>query len=154
MKPQILRHPDGTREWSLNGLRVLTTPIEVRATDTKWGRRRVYELLKPYSVIMKTREFNLSVDVPAGYQTDFGSVPIIAQVLLGNRDNYLHSFLAHDALCDQHFPPFIANGVLRMIMLATGVPMWKRLTYYYALQIMGYGSPPRRLWNWFVGHWK
>ena len=139
---------------TVNGNEIVYRKIQYVWTDEYNGRRRKAKLVNEFSVLIKVQEngskdsgLHILVNIPAGYKTDFASIPFIAQVFLGDRIQFAEESIAHDWLCDRNAPRFLANATMRIIMESMGRPKWKVLAVYYALMIAGYGSPIFRLFT-------
>lgn len=69
--------------------------------------------------------------VPAGFVTDFASVPRVAVWLIPRFGRYTPAAILHDWLCgpgilDGHISPVDADGVFRRVMRELGVPPVRR----------------------------
>jgi hypothetical protein len=138
-------HKDDERKGVFGGVEIQMSPFEAAPTSKFRGRRRVWKLTKPLDVSITGSNWAQDIHVPVGYETDFGTIPIFLQMILGNRDTYVEVFTVHDMLCDYEVPGFVANSILRTMMLLLGAPYWKRLAFYIGLQLFGYQSPTSRL---------
>ena len=83
-----------------------------------------------------SKGLDISIEVPVGFKTDFATLPIVTQLVLGNRDQYVHAAIMHDWLCETHVPRFIANSLMRSLLLVVGCPYWKRLLFFKRLALM------------------
>lgn len=138
-------HRDEPRKFYSDGVLINMSPFEAAPTAKFRGRRRVWRLTKPLDVLITGKNWSQDIHVPLGYETDFGTVPIFLQMILGNRDTYAEVFTVHDMLCDDNAPGFIANSLLRTMLLLLRAPYWKRLAFYFGLQLFGYQSPASKL---------
>jgi hypothetical protein len=123
--------------------RVSCTDLYLRVRDTYNGRRRKFELAHSFSVRLYDGESDTpfyAIMVPAGYQTDLASIPLIATPIVGDRACFAEESVVHDWLCDQGSSPFYAHSIMRMIMHARKHPRWKCWAIFYALMFFGYGS--------------
>ena len=83
------------------------------------------------------------VDVPAGFETDFASIPRFFHRLLPKNGDYdapavVHDFLYSTALCDRQ----TADLVFLESMKSIGVSFWKRWSMYQAVHWFGWAA-----WN-------
>ena len=106
-------------------MHLLTKPFYIDISSTKWST------LSHMSQVIK---------VPMHYKTDLGTIPLIAQLFLGGRDDYAEIYVLHDWCCDNHIPYFISNAWLRSGLYCVGCPWYKRLPIYYAVMVFGYDS--------------
>jgi hypothetical protein len=114
--------------------------IVIRPTLKRNGSRRVYALVKSFSFKLTFPGGVESINIPAGYETDFATLPLPLQLVLGNRDDYLEESIIHDWLCDNNQPRFFTNAKMRQVMFVLKRPRWKRWAIFYGLMIFGYGS--------------
>lgn len=136
--------------WGHNGLTVKMTPIHMEPTSTYNGRRRVWRLLKPFSLDIASTKHPDGVmhqffDLPKDFESDFASMPMLSQIILGGRDDFLIASLVHDSMCNEHLPGFLTNATMRIIMAAEGISWWRRTAIFYTLMVFGYGSPIYRM---------
>lgn len=84
------------------------------------------------------------ITVPAGYVTDFASVPRALWWLLPPTGRYQYAALIHDWLYDQHHQGCCtrtraaADALLLEVMIASGVPRWQRLAIYAGVRLGGH----------------
>ena len=118
----------------------MTVP-DVSPTDKWIGRRRVYRLNRTFRLRIECAGVNWKIDVPEGFETDLASFPVVLQLLLGNRDDYLEESVVHDWLYKEGIPTFFANATMRVIMECLKRPWWKRWLVFYGLMFLGYRAP-------------
>lgn len=135
------------KTWKHNGLEIQLTPLHVIPTIHKNGRRRIWMLSKSFRLIIRGEGICETLNVPAGFETDFATLPVFTQILLGNRDDYAEVAVFHDWLCANHAPRVFANAHMRFLMLAMGYPWWKTFLVWVGLQVFGYRSPVSNLWG-------
>ncbi len=77
--------------------------------------------------------------IPAGFETDFASVPTAFQAIIPKRDpRYSEAAVLHDWLyASKEVSRKDADGIFRRVMREYGVPRWKRNSMYYAVRIFG-----------------
>jgi hypothetical protein len=104
--------------------------------DERW------ELVEPVTYAGNTETFV----VPAGFRTDFASVPRIFVWLLPRYGKYTKSAILHDWLCararEGSFDRADADGLFRRSMRELGVPFVRRWLMWAAVR---WGSGPRSL---------
>ena len=126
-------------------LTISVSDLRIEATDTFTGRRRLWKLTDDFRIEVRARGLNYSIVVPRGFETDFATLPLVAQIALGNRDTYVYAATAHDFLCVIKAPRWLANPTMIGILSAMGCPWWKRQLFAWGLFLFGYGSRPSRL---------
>lgn len=109
------------------------------------ARVQLFTLLSPFTFI--TSEFGI-ITVPAGFETDFGSVPALAKFAVDDDDpDLLFASIIHDwpySLMG-HLPngPILtrmqADGILKEAMIACGAPDFKASIVYRAVRWGGRG---------------
>ena len=78
------------------------------------------------------------VDVPAGFETDFASVPRIFWIILPPAGEYTPAAVVHDSLYNTHLMDRAkADRVFLEAMKVLKVPLWKRRIMYRAVRIGG-----------------
>jgi len=94
-------------------------------------------------------EGQISVTVPAGFVTDFASVPRIPLAYLLTGDTVHAAAVVHDYLYQTHLCSRAeADEIFYEAMAATDVPAWRRWLMYRAVRMFGggaYASGPARL---------
>lgn len=103
-------------------------------TERRWGRA-VYELVADLTY----DGGGIHVRVPAGYRTDFASVPRGLWNLFPPSGPYAPAAVVHDYLCENSAlcSRFLADAVFRELMRRLGVPWYIRLPVYYAARFYG-----------------
>lgn len=128
-------------------LRVRIAPLHFEATDKFRGRRVVYRLTEPYGVSMLSPCGEFTMIIPEGYETDLATIPLICQPFIGSSAEFQRAAVVHDMACDNGWPQFAANALMRVVMEARKHPRWKVLGIYYTLMLFGYGSWVARLFT-------
>jgi hypothetical protein len=122
----------------------LTVP-QLEPTD-KWnGSRRVHRLTRNFHINIQFPGGILSMLIPRGFESDMASFPMLLQLILGNRDDYLEESLIHDWLYREGIPVFFANAMMRVVMTQLRRKAWKRWVVFYGLMFLGYRAPG---WQW------
>lgn len=106
----------------------------------KYGRQ-VYELVEGLVVQLDVLGSGggILVNVPAGYRTDFASVPRLFWRIFPPIGRYSRAAIVHDYFytnatgCSR----FLADAMFRELMFQLAVPMWKRVLMFYAVRIGG-----------------
>lgn len=88
-----------------------------------------------------------TIIVPAGFETDFASVPrvVLAYLLTGNTAHaaaVLHDYLYRTPT--ERFTRAEADNVLQDAMIATKVPAWRRWLIYTGVRVGGSGHFRKR----------
>ncbi len=103
------------------------------------GRRA--ELLAPF----RARLPWIDVRVPAGFRTDFASVPRLFWRILPPWGPYARAAVVHDYLyVNGVVLRYLADRALLEIMRACRVPGWQRLAIYAAVRLFGWTSFRRK----------
>ena len=119
--------------------------IILRDTETtRWGRP-IFELLKPVRYEFRTGGpyvfaqpglLRMEVEVPAGFLTDFASIPRPFWSVLPPYGPWRRAAIVHDYLYSVGCPRFIADAIFRHIMQQTpGIKTWQRVVMYYAVRL-------------------
>jgi len=104
--------------------------------DDSWSGPQVWELQSP--LIYSSDIVNMVISVPAGFKTDFCSVPRIPIVFdavgdLGNRAGTVHDFL----YSRQMFDRLHCDSILKEALITCGVEEWKAQAMYLAVRAFG-----------------
>ena len=86
----------------------------------------------------------LKVRVPAGTKTDFASVPRWLWWFFPPMGRWNRAALVHDYLCNlKGCSRFLADAIFREAMAVLEVPVWRRVSMYYAVRIYAVLSKKR-----------
>lgn len=118
----------------------ITTP-QLEPTDRYNGSRRIYRLTERFCIRITYPGGSFNVTIPKGFETDFASFPLILQLILGNRDDYLEESILHDWLYREGIPVFFSNAAMRIVMTQLRRPAWKRWCVFYGLMFLGTRAP-------------
>lgn len=113
------------------------TVLDVKLLDdTRADGRGMWELCKPLAY---RSEIAASVIiVPAGFQTDFASVPRVPVAYWLTGDTAHPPAVVHDWLYSTgEFQRQKADAILLEAMAADGVPAWRRYVMYLAVRAFG-----------------
>jgi len=82
----------------------------------------------------------MEIVVPAGFLTDFASVPRFFWRIFPPIGDYWRSAILHDYLYSQACicSRFLADSIFRDAMFADRVPLWLRVPMYYAVRFFGW----------------
>jgi len=104
----------------------------LRADFCDSGRRVI--LSKPYTVTLDDATF----EIPAGFVTDFASVPRAFWRIVPPWGRYFPAAIVHDYLYSIHDrPKEAADKIFLLIMEALKIPAWRRHIMYRAVRWFG-----------------
>lgn len=96
---------------------------------------RFYVLTEDYRVKLDWFE----ATIPAGFVTDFASVPIWARWLIGRRGSHEAAALVHDWLyCAQPVSRRAADRIFRRLLIELDVPVWRRALLFAGVRLGGW----------------
>lgn len=113
------------------------TPLDVELVNDIENDGRGEWVLKS-ALVYSSDVASTTIIVPAGFKTDFASVPRvpIAFVLAG--DTAHDAAVVHDYLYSAGaLPREVADAVLLEAMAVSGVPSWRRYAMYWAVRAFG-----------------
>ena len=111
-----------------------TTPLIVTPLDD--GQR--WRLIESFSYHVGDYPSRDIITVPAGYITDFASVPRLFWRLLPPWGTYGKAAVVHDYLCDTKTRPCReVHDLFLAAMTALSVPRWKRNMMWAAVRCCG-----------------
>lgn len=96
------------------------------------------------------KRYGVKVHVPAGFETDFASIPRPVRFIIPKLGRYNKAAVLHDRLYQNHrvdsgdkrwfyvFPRYFADLLFLDAMIDLGVVKWKRLAMYYAVRAFGW----------------
>ena len=98
-----------------------------------------YRLARPLVYRERINGGGIEVTVPAGFETDFASIPRLLWGLYPPDGSYALPAVAHDYLyrrcgCSR----FLADAMFRDMMRAERVPLVRRMLIYYAVRCFGW----------------
>jgi hypothetical protein len=116
------------------------TALEVElVSDATNSGRGTWRLTAP--LVYQSDVAAQTFTVPAGFETDFASVPRLAIAFALCGDSAHAASAVHDALYTYHWVDrATADAVLREAALVSGVPSWRASLLYYGVRIGGGGS--------------
>ena len=103
------------------------------------GGRQFFRLAEPYFLDLNGA-IRLTLTVPAGFETDFASVPRLLWPLFPPTGPWLEASIVHDFCYSGQVPfsRFLADALFRELMKLYGVPLWRRVLMYYAVRLFGW----------------
>lgn len=107
--------------------------------DAASGRQR-FELLEPLILDVALGRGMIGVIVPVGYVTDYASTPRMLWPIFPPFGDHSRAAIVHDYLysVEGGCSRFLADAIFRETMFALGVPLWRRMTMYYAVRLFGW----------------
>ena len=115
------------------------TALQVKLIDEARNRWRVMQPLVFFSAL-----FDHFFSVPAGFVTDFASVPRVPLVYMLAGDTARAAAVVHDYLYTGIVDREVADDVFLEAMAASGVPAWRRYPMYWAVRACGGSRYKRR----------
>ncbi len=115
-------------------------------TDWEKEGRTQAVVVRPYSYLSRINHMDVMVDVPAGFVTDFASIPAFAQFLIQPFGRHAPAAVIHDFLYAIGTPKArkYADLLFLHAMRDAGVPAFRRRLMYAAVKLggwRGYGRP-------------
>lgn len=108
------------------------TELQVKLVDEQRNRWRVLLPLVFHSALYES-----FFSVPAGFITDFASVPRVPLVYLLAGDTARSAAVVHDYLYTGLVDRDVADDVFLEAMAVSGVPAWRRYPMYWAVRACG-----------------
>lgn len=93
-----------------------------------------WKVLEPFSARIDGTQL---VEVPAGFETDFASVPRLPLAYLTAGNTAHRAAVLHDYLYSTQAERSFADSVFVAAMEAEGIPWWRRKLMYGAVRIFG-----------------
>ena len=111
-----------------------TTPLIVSPMPD--GRR--WKLHRSFEYHIGTEHSNDYISVPAGFVTDFASIPWLFWTILPAWGKYGKAAVLHDYLYQgMYMTRKQADGLFYDAMLVSGTKTWKAMVMYYAVRLFG-----------------
>lgn len=109
----------------------------LETTPAAFGTSRLTKPLLYYS-----ERYERLFKVPAGFVTDYASIPRLLQLPFSKLGNHREAAVIHDYLYYaetdyQGVTRKVADQVFYEAMLSKGVPKWKAATFYRAVRVFG-----------------
>lgn len=113
--------------------------LDITPLDEYTGGRRYCRLLDKFRYEVGKRFSGLVIEVPAGYRTDFASIPRFFQRLFPAFGQYAEAAVIHDYCYDTKLVSRpVADAILWEAMGAKNVPAWKKAAIYLAVRVGGW----------------
>ena len=112
--------------------------VELKSAAIRGGRR-TYVLARALKIQLQNG-IRLRVEIPAGFETDFASIPRLLWPLFPPDGPWLEASIVHDYCYREQVPfsRFFADALFRELMRQYGVPRWRRVAFYYAVRLCGW----------------
>lgn len=122
-----------------------TAPLDVQILDKEREGRVTARLLTGFSYEVGVEGSGETIDVPAGFVTDFASVPWGFWNLeppLGDAGKaaVIHDYLYASKGLGGRYTRAQADGIFRQALAVLGVPLWKRSLLWAAVRLGGSGG--------------
>lgn len=100
----------------------------------------MYQLVEPLEVFIPAGVGHIRITVPEGFETDLASVPRVLWPLMAASGPHQRAAIVHDFLYQSvtDVSRFLADALFRDLMSALGVPLWRRVSAYYAVRAFGW----------------
>jgi len=110
---------------------------ELKVKPTEDGK--MWILLEDFEYYLGDLDSGVSIKVPAGFVTDFASVPQFLWWILPPFGKYTKPAVLHDYLYRKtKFNREICDGIFLEAMEVMNVPVWQRLLLYLGVRIGGW----------------
>lgn len=97
-----------------------------------------WKLVKPFTFWYEDETGRYEINVPAGFITDFASVPRLFWVILPPTGRYGKAAVVHDFLYKEgQLPRKQCDKIFLEAMMVLGVSKWKRQIMYWAVRLFG-----------------
>lgn len=136
------------------------TPLRMEKVDGTSHGRQLWMLQHSLQMRLNVESGGAWIRVPKGYVTDLASVPRLLRWLVPPDGPWREPAIIHDFLCGQDgCSRFLADAYFREAMFHLGVPVWRRVSMFYAvrcygsmLSLIGWGkkmisSQSHKLWH-------
>lgn len=103
-----------------------------------------FELTSPFIIYIGNKDLHIDLTIPAGFWTDFASIPKAIQNILSPLDSHLRAAVLHDYLYYKqvlNYKPItraFADKLFLDGMKTCGTGKIKRYTMYYAVRSFGW----------------
>lgn len=115
------------------------SPLRLEFLGRGEGGPSKYRLLEPLEFTARVNGGGLRVNVPAGFVTDFASIPRIFWSRLPHDGPWAPASVVHDYLyTTRTCSRFLADAIFRDGMAALGVSKLQRLVIFYAVRFFGW----------------
>jgi len=121
-----------------------TSPLIVRVEQRERSGRGVYTVMQPFTYHVGKKNSGLEIEVPAGFETDFASIPWFASWLISPGGLHAKAAVLHDALyrnAPRGISLFISrkgvDDIFLEAMQVLKVPIVRRTTLYIFVRLFG-----------------
>ncbi len=109
--------------------------LKLEDIGTTKNGRAMFRLESDLVFCQEYSTFGLEITVPAGFVTDFASVPRFLWFIFPPMGTYNPATVLHDYLCKMEgYPRFMADAIFREAMRELGVPWWRRVAMYLGVR--------------------
>lgn len=115
-----------------------TTPLRFEALEAERDGRGLAVVLEDFEFHVGTYPSSEVIRVPAGYVTDFASIPAIARPLFSPYDRSAKAAVVHDYLLDHPelgYSRRQADYIFKDALEVLGVSAWKRSIMFAAVRL-------------------
>ena len=115
------------------------TNLTIRKAKGSAGGRQLWRLDEPlrYQAALNGAG-GIGIHVPRGFVTDFASVPRFLWPIFPPAGPWAEAAVIHDYLYSlPNCSRFLADAIFRECMYQLGVPLWRRVSAYYAVRLFG-----------------
>ena len=122
-----------------------TTPLIVESMDDS----RKWKLIEPFEFYLITKgKKEHTIVVPAGFITNFASIPRIFWSVLPPYDKYGKAAVIHDYCYYYHlFPRKKCDQIFKAGMKVLNVPKWKMSVIYHVVRLFGKSHYNKNYWQ-------
>ena len=115
------------------------TPLLIKTTDEFYGGRAVFELLETFSYELNGEHNGLRLTVPAGFKTDFATVPRFLWPIFPPIGKWGKAAVLHDYMYRVRTPfnRWMADAIFRLAMKELGVSFIARWMMWTAVRLFG-----------------
>lgn len=124
----------GRESWVLKGQKPGATSDQTHAPGTSPIPRA------PKLKTQNPRPIVVSIEIPAGFETDFASIPRLLWPLFPPDGPWLEASIVHDYCYRERVPfsRFFADALFRELMAQYRVPRLRRVVFYWAVRLLGW----------------
>jgi hypothetical protein len=118
------------------------SPLRIEATEKTISGRPIYKVLEKFSYEVGGKGSGIYIDVPAGFYTDFASVPRFLWFIFQPDGQHGKAAVIHDYMYRKRckFSRILADAIFLDAMRTLKVPLWKRYMMYLAVRVFGWSS--------------
>lgn len=119
-----------------------TSPLRLEDTGVDCEGRVIFRILDSFDYEVGAEGSGIKIRVPAGFETDFASVPRFFWRLLPPWGRYGKAAVLHDFLYRKAsgFSKVVGDAIFYEAMELLDVPWWKRYVMFLAVSYFGHSS--------------